>query len=485
MATKSGFWGMDALNELAADQLVDGGSGEVRMREAAYTASGATVDPDEDLWRPLTGDATRDLTPLTQWRMREIARYLWETTPLGNWLIETPIDFIVAEGVKLTAENEDAQGWLDEFWNDPINRMDLTLEDKIRELSLYGEQCWIAFTNELNGHVRLGYLNPGLIETVVMDPDNRAMPIGIVTTPDKKQRRRKYRIIAGNDENVFSTRTQEIRSTFTDGECFYWKINSLCEGKHGRSDLLPVADWLDGYEEFMFGESDRVQFLKAFIWDVTLQGATQEEVEQKARSIASPKPGSARVHNENETWKAEAPAINAADTSQAARMFRNHILGGRALPEHWFGGGGDVNRATASEMDAPTMKRMKRRQRFVKFMLEEVGNFVIANRLAATSTSVADNAADEYRANAEMPELESSDVTKFAQALQQIASAMSGLINSEVIDKETALKFLTRIAAEMDIEFDADSALTKAQEAAAKKAEQDVFTEPPVASEAA
>src|SRR3990170_4704643 len=41
---------------------------------AAYReAAGVTVDDDEDQWRRLTGSAKRDLAPLTQQRMQELA----------------------------------------------------------------------------------------------------------------------------------------------------------------------------------------------------------------------------------------------------------------------------------------------------------------------------------------------------------------------------------------------------------------------------
>jgi hypothetical protein len=50
--------------------------------------------------------------------------------------------------------------------------MSLKLPKKVRELSIYGEQCYPTFVNELDGFVRLGYLDPSLIETIVKDPDN-------------------------------------------------------------------------------------------------------------------------------------------------------------------------------------------------------------------------------------------------------------------------------------------------------------------------
>jgi hypothetical protein len=79
------------------------------MREAA----GVTIDKDEDNWRPLTGDVERDLSPVTQERMRKMALYLWESNPLANRLIEMPLAYLLAEGVRLTCKDEDHQKLLD------------------------------------------------------------------------------------------------------------------------------------------------------------------------------------------------------------------------------------------------------------------------------------------------------------------------------------------------------------------------------------
>lgn len=172
---------------------------ETTVREAA----GKTIDNDEEGWRRLTGDARRDLSSITQTRMQELGVYMWRTNPLANRLIELPVAFLLAEGVTLQVKDEEAQKWLRKFWNDPINNMDIKLPKKVRELALYGEQCYPAFVNEMNGHVRLGYLDPGLIETVVTDPDNIEQPIGVVTKKDRKGIARRYRIIVNGPEDAF------------------------------------------------------------------------------------------------------------------------------------------------------------------------------------------------------------------------------------------------------------------------------------------
>lgn len=446
-----------------------------KLREAA----GATIDADEDQWRKLTGDKSRDLAPMTQTRMQDLAVYLWESNLLANRIVELPLGYLLAEGVRLSAEDELVQEWLNEFWHDPINNMSLKLIQKTRELSLFGEQCWPAFVNEMNGHVRLGYLDPSLIETIVTDPDNGEQVIGVVTVKNKHGQARRYRaIVNGAEDQLFTERTRAIRDTFTDGDCFYFAINKLSNGKRGRSDLLPQIDWLDAYENFMFGEIDRAQFMRAFMWVLTMSGATPEEVRSKARDVVPPKPNSVRVCNDAEKWDAVSPDLKSTDSDAAARLFRNHILSGATIPEHWFGGGGDVNRATAAEMGDPTFKMMAMRQTFIGYVLESVGKYVIRQKELAMSQQEPDLNDPVYKITVEWPEMVTRDVSKYAAALQQVTAAASQLVLNNLLTKERALMLIEKIAARLGVEFDTAEELAAAileQEVAAEK---DLFKDP-------
>ncbi len=426
-----------------------------RLTEAA----GHTVDADEDHWRRLTGDSTRDLPTLTQQRMRKLAVWLWQTNLLANRLIELPVAYLLAEGVTLRA--------LHTFWHDPINQLDIKLPRKVRELALYGEQCWPAFVDPNSGHVRLGYLDPSLIETVVTDPDNAEQPIGIVTVKDKRGHARRYKIIYNGPEDCFSPRTQEIRQTFDTGNCFYYRINTLSNSKRGHSDLLAQADWLDAYEQYLFGEVDRANLLRAFLWDVEMPGATQAEVDARAGKIQRPMPGSVRVHNDAERWQALTPDLKAVDSSAAARLFRNHVLGGGTIPEHWFGGGGDVNRATAGEMGEPTFKIYSMRQREWKHILEDVGTYVINRAQDPSGETLIINPtepAPEWMPQAIFPELTSRDTTHYATALQHVTIAAGQALDRGLIPELLATQMIQAVAEHLGVEFDAQTQLDAARQ---------------------
>lgn len=426
-------------------------------------AAGSSIDSDESQWRPLSGNNDRDLEPMKQDRMQKLAKFLWESNLLADRIIELPLAFILSDGVRLTVPDPGAQKIINRFWHDPINKMDLSLEEYARELALFGEQCYPTFVNKVNGHVRLGYLDPAEIDQVITDPDNKRQPIGVQTKRDKAGNVRKYKVIINADESVFGPRARRKRKTFTDGECFYFRIRGLASGSRGRSDLLPQMDWLDAYDQFMFGELDRNSGLRAFIWDVLIKGASQPEIDEKAKSIRLPQNGGVRVHNESETWTPQVPQMNASDTSQSARLFRNHVLGGATIPEHWFGGGGDVNRSTAGEMDEPTFKILASRQRRIKYMLEEIGTYVLRQWAEKTGKgNFEDNL--EFWVTCELPEMVQRDTTKYASAMQQVVTACVAALTAKLMTREMCIELIVATARRLGVDKEPKQLLKEVEE---------------------
>lgn len=379
-----------------------------------WPAQQVGVDPDEAEWRRLTGSAERDLSPLAQERMLDIAYYLYETDPLARRIIHITRDYVVAEGVGLKAKDAAVQEVLEAFWHDPVNNMDLKLDRRVAELGLWGEQCYPVFVNPANGHVRLGYLDPKLIQSVEIDPENAEVNVAVVQKDSLGQPGRRYQVIRRNDDPRSST------YGFLTGECFYFKINAVTTASRGRSDLLPLADYLDLYNQFLFTRGERAAFGNAWIWDVTLEGMTADQIRQWLREHPTPTPGSIRAHNERVKWEAVAPDLKAHDASYDARMIKNYILGGAGLPEHFFAEGGETTRATAAEMGEPVIKHFTSRQKFVRTMLTDILDFVLDQAiLAGRLPAEIDREYDLI-----FPEISIKDLAKYGTVLVQTAQAL-------------------------------------------------------------
>lgn len=458
---------------------VEAGEEQVRVTEAM----GQTVDPDDDLWTRLTGDGARDIDPLSQERMRNVAVYLWDANVIANRIVELPIAYILGEGVRMTAGDQAWQSAIDGFWQHPINAMDKKLPIKVRELSLFGEQIWPVFVNEFSGKVQIGYIHPSRLKEVIVDPDNPEQPVGLIVSKGPLGNDLRYRVVINGPETLFTERTRALRETLNDGDVFYFAVNTLSTTRRGRSDLRAPADWLDAYDQFLFGELERYNFLRAFVWDVTLSGADPEVVKQRARDIKAPAPGSVRVHNESEVWKAETPSLQAADTSEGARLFRNHVLGAASIPEHWFGGGGDVNLATAAEMGGPTYKMFSMRQREIRHMLEEIGRFVIRQAITAKEGVEPDWIDPRLQVQVLFPEMIPTDTTKYAAALAQVAAACVTAMDAGILGEEAAVNLLATVAGRLGYELDPLTELTAARKRKADQAQEDAFQTPDLAAD--
>ena len=418
------------------DKLIDtflGGTIERKVAQRLKAASILDAPSVEDLqWRRLTGNASRDLLPVTQDRMIEIAYWLRETNPLAGWLIDITTAFIMAEDLPYESRDKELKAVLDGFWTDPINRMDLYLPKHVSELHTFGELCMPAFVAKQTGRVRLGYVDPAQISVVVTDPENVKMQIGVLTKPwmgdvagyQINQEQKKYRIILPEEADyVLSPTAKQLRNQFTDGECFYFSINNVTNSPRGRSSLLSVSDWLDAYEQYLFDYADKWPLQNAFVWDLTVNGATPEVIKEHLANF-SKKSGSVYGHNEMVTLTPAAPEMKALDAESGARMFRNHIMGRFGYPEHWYGGGGDVNRATASEMDLPAMKMLSYKQNYIKFMLEEILGYQVSQARRAGYL----RAPEDATFSVTTPPMQPKDVSKFGSMVQQVAT---GLLSAE------------------------------------------------------
>jgi len=82
-----------------------------RLTAASSSLSAPTIEDIQ--WRKLTGNAARDLLPVTQDRMTEIAFWLVETNPLAGWLVDITTAFILAEGMPFESKNMKVQAVLD------------------------------------------------------------------------------------------------------------------------------------------------------------------------------------------------------------------------------------------------------------------------------------------------------------------------------------------------------------------------------------
>jgi hypothetical protein len=399
--------------------------------------------------------------------MQQVAYYLYLVNPLAKRIVEYTRNYVLGDGVEVLAEDPAVQEVIHRFWNDRVNRLDVMLPESVKELGIFGEQCWLTAVNPVNGRVRLGYLDPAEIEAVEwgelgVGGDGEGgevvipLPVAVLRRPTAAGPAQRLRIVH-LDEDPESDTFGRLT-----GDCFYFAINKARSASRGVSDLYAIGDYLYGYDQMLFGMIDRVGYSNAFIWDVLLKGATEEAVQEWLKEQRPPKPGSVRVHNENVEWRAVAPDLKAGDFNEAARAIKNMNLAGAGFPEHWFADGGNVNRASAMEMGEPTLRNLLERQGYVSFLLREVLDFVLDQAINAGVLAEDVN----RRFTVKMPEMSIRDLGRAALALSQVGAAVVELRKAGLIDCRTAREMVSSVAVQLGVEMNLEQVRQRLEEEA-------------------
>ena len=135
----------------------------------------------------------RDLSNWSQVKANNAVYRLWNTHPLAEALIEIIVDYVLGDGFVVKTDNAEISTILEEFLNDPVNRLSGEgAENIVREMTMFGEQLIIAFVRDGtdmafvgDGRLRLGSIDPNRIAEIVTDEANTNAVIGVrLTTED-------------------------------------------------------------------------------------------------------------------------------------------------------------------------------------------------------------------------------------------------------------------------------------------------------------
>jgi hypothetical protein len=433
---------LEARREVATTSLREAVTTE--KREALALGGGLSLDPDDDIYRRLTSGAKfnrRDLNPLQQDRMLEVTWYLWEMNAFARRLITLMTDLILGDGVQVQADEPRVQAQIDATWNHPVNQLPKRIGEFYAGLSLSGELILPVADNPITGRPILGFIEPYQVKQVIPDPNNILIADVLELKPTGgASEGLKLKIVRPNPE-----------TGILEGEVFFFAINKLPNSLRGRSDLLPLADWLDLYDQYVFAEVERVALLSAFVWDYKIDGADEAKIQEKLRKFPKAKPGTVFAHNEKEAIDARTPDLKAQDRSEIGNFLRTHIAGSFGFPLSYLGEI-DSNRATIEGQNDIMLKTPAARQKAFAAMLTMVVDYTVQHATRANAALFRDADVTSYRVV--MPEIAAKDVARVGAVIGQVAAAMDTAIGNETMSKAGATTALVTVMKQLGVELD-------------------------------
>lgn len=450
------------------------------------TGDGTGVDNDEHLFRSINQDnRIREVSTHRRERVSQIAWWLYLAYPIAKRGAEIKRDFIVAEGFKFRAEEPEVQKVLDDFWKDPVNRWDRKLGDRVLELSIFGEQFYPVFVNDQNGRVRMGVIDPLLVQTVITNPNNSQQPDWVVI---KRHHQESFgsdsgigQILQAVDSAVGTadhvSRNELIEDLYEKlekdphalrivhvdenpesptfgmrvGQVFFFPVNKASSASRGQSDFLPVIDWFEIHEQFLFGVHEAAELKTAHVWDVTVKGATADQIKELQRTLQGPvKKGVTRFHNESVEYKSISPELNTTDTREHGAMIKQHIAAGLGVPVTWLADPGKTgNKADVSDPGVPTTKNLRQRQKIVVDMVSELFDYAIDQAIIHKQLKPGTNRKFQVMA----PQVWAVDSQRIANTLLTITQALMLAQQNDWLDSFEASVLWKFIADQLGVQL--------------------------------
>lgn len=453
--------------------------------------SGADSDRELIGFRPISqtsGKKLRDLNMQSHADMLNIALYIYNSKPIGRFLVDMPVSLVVGQelgySVAINPETADItpdaarkqadaiRKVLDKFWYHPAHNIgDKAPEYAITYLVTGHLVLPITAVNEVDGSPQFDLIDAAQIAGV--DPLNgSAIVPGVVrfkANDRMAQKELAYIVLQHNEDGLMIPQAPEQvqagegipAGVELKGECLYFRYNALLNSMRGVSYLADVADWIDALDQFTWTILDRAKLGNAIVFHLKLQGLTEpkltEEVNRLTAALVSP--GS--VYGSNGEVELSAVTANVGDlTISLGRMILTHILGAKGIPESWYSNGGDANRATAGEQTDVAYKHLIALQTRLRAIYRTM-LWVAYDSAQAKQPAVFPKRTESPWLTLEpnMPIVQERDLSRLAAAAAQVSTGLEGAIAAKLISEKSSRRTFLDIlgqctggAFELDIE---------------------------------
>lgn len=382
----------------------------------------------------------------------------WRTNPLARRIVSLTTDYVVGEGIRLRCGDEGVQEFLDGFWGHPQNRMGMRLPALCDELTRSGELFLLLSRNPADGMSYVRSIPALHVTQVVTDEEDGERELWYRVEGCEGQTREQTRWSAPTGGDVGANLRvrpgglwpSPLGAPEADQVMLHYCINRPVGCTRGEGDLVPILPWLRRYREWL---EDRVRvnrFRNAFLWKVTLQGASESDLRRRrSELLRPPPPGSVIVTNEGERWETVNPQVQAQEAESDGKALRLMVAAGAGVPLHFLAEGESATRATAAEMGEPTFRHYRQRQLFFCEMLEHLAGTVLerAARIGKGPLAAGGPAAP---ITVDAGDITREDNLRMAQAAREISQALAVMADRGWVDEESARRWMYRFAGEED-----------------------------------
>jgi len=306
--------------------------------------------------------------PLREWPIATRQYILTQThaayqrNPLANAAVEYTADFVVGKGFNLTCKNKQVQDILEDFIENPDNRLREWERQAVIDLQVDGEIILRFFTSKDEDG------NAAAISCIPQRPWELWW---ITTVLGNFRRPTNYhfqRNLTKGDDPIGQVGV--VMEDVPADDILHVAINHHGYELRGRPDLYRILPWLRADTEFLQNRARQNYWRGALLWLVrVLNGNASQVAAVAARWSRPPTAGSVAVESGNVEVEPLVNPSGGGDAAEDGRQIKLRNIIGMRMAEYMFADGHNANLASATAQQLPALTRFEAYQ---TIMIERV-----------------------------------------------------------------------------------------------------------------
>jgi hypothetical protein len=399
--------GATALREELRQSEFDGEVLTERMAELELALEDAN-------WMRLMFESGQEFSREGLRKIVELARMMFIKNPLIKRGVLVKALYVWAQGVSVKYKDPALNKILQDFWDDPKNRVELTGHQAqlMKEIDMEVESnlFFTFFVRPTDGRVRVRTLPFDEVMEIISDPEDAKTAWYYARSWTER----------GFDKTGIRRITRSRKACYPDWQynpqtkpakvggievkweapIFHVKTGGMSGWKFGVSEIYAAIDWARAYKEFLEDVASLMRAYSRFAWKRITKGGKKAIAAEKAKLASTlatggtsgetnPPPVTGSMAFLAEGTDLQPMQVRGASISpEDGRRLLLMVAAAVGLPETYFGDVSVGTFATAKTMDRPTELAMKERQTFWTDTFRQIFDFILLQAMKSTESKI-------------------------------------------------------------------------------------------------
>jgi len=361
----------------------------------------------------------------------------WRVNPLARRIVGLTTQYVVGSGLTISCKHLATDDFIHEFWNHPLNHMDVRASEWCDELTRTGN-LFILLSTDAGGMSYVRAIPADQIERI----DSAAN--------DVEQELSFYPRQSLEDSNPRPWPAYHADHTNPNQVMLHYAINRPVGAQWGEPDLAPLLRWLSRYANWLEDRARLNRFRNAFLFVVKAQFANQTErvARQQLLNSNPPAPGSILVTDPSEEWTVLAPQLQSSEANEDGLALKKMISAGAGVPLHFLAEPESSTRTNAEAAGGPTYRHYEQRQKYFCWLVQDLLTAVVSRHYQTVGQRGVRTVNIKAEIKVQGVDISARDNISLSIATSNIMNAVTQLRDRRIIDDAEMLRMAYRFAME-------------------------------------